>query len=121
MSEERIGDKFLQILYEKTVNNGIESIDRDEIGKEIGLRDVQMHIKFNIIGFGWQREPRKDLQMTCDVHYATILIPKKDQPGFLQCRECGASYEDPDYQGQAEALATEIDEMIKRNRHIVRK
>jgi predicted transcriptional regulator len=43
MSEERIGDKFLRKLYEKTANNGIESIDKDEIGKEIGLIDVQMN------------------------------------------------------------------------------
>jgi hypothetical protein len=71
--------------------------------------------KFNIIGF-WPREPRKDRQMTCDIHYGTILIPKKNQPGFLQCGECGKSYEDPNYKGEAEALATEIDEMIKRNR-----
>jgi len=42
MSEERIGDKFLRKLYEKTVNNGIENIDREEIGKEIGIIDVQM-------------------------------------------------------------------------------
>jgi predicted transcriptional regulator len=42
MSEERIGDKFLRKLYEKTVNNGIESIERDEIGKEVGIIDVQM-------------------------------------------------------------------------------
>ena len=42
MSEERIGDKFLRRLYEKTVSNGIESIDRNEIGKEIGIIDVQM-------------------------------------------------------------------------------
>jgi hypothetical protein len=42
MSEERIGDKFLRKLYEKTVNNGIDSIDRDEIGKEIGIIDMQM-------------------------------------------------------------------------------
>jgi hypothetical protein len=35
MSEERIGDKLLRKLYEKMVNNGIESIDKDEIGKEI--------------------------------------------------------------------------------------
>ena len=42
MSEERIGDKFLRKLYEKTVNNGIKSIDRNEIGKEIGIMDVQM-------------------------------------------------------------------------------
>jgi len=42
MSEERIGDKFLRKLYEKTVNNGIENIDREEIGKEIGIIDVLM-------------------------------------------------------------------------------
>ena len=42
MSEERIGDKFLRKLYEKTVNNGLESIDKDEIGKEIGIIDLQM-------------------------------------------------------------------------------
>jgi predicted transcriptional regulator len=42
MSEERIGDKFLRKLYEKTANNGIQSIDRNEIGKEIGIMDVQM-------------------------------------------------------------------------------
>jgi hypothetical protein len=42
MSEERIGDKFLRKLYEKTVNNGNESIDRDEIGNEIGMIDMQM-------------------------------------------------------------------------------
>ncbi len=42
MSEERIGDKFLRKLYEKTVNNGIESIDKDEIGKELGIIDAQM-------------------------------------------------------------------------------
>ena len=42
MSEERIGDKFLRKLYEKTVNNGIENIDREEIGKEIGIIDVQI-------------------------------------------------------------------------------
>ncbi len=42
MSEERIGDKFLRKLYEKTVNKGIDSIDRDDIGKEIGIIDMQM-------------------------------------------------------------------------------
>ena len=42
MSEERIGDKFLRKLYEKTVNNGTENIDRQDIGKEIGVIDVQM-------------------------------------------------------------------------------
>jgi hypothetical protein len=42
MSEERIGDKFLRKLYEKTVDNGIESIDRNEIGIEFGMIDIQM-------------------------------------------------------------------------------
>ena len=42
MSEERIGDKFLRKLYEKTVNNGTENIDREKIGKEIGVLNVQM-------------------------------------------------------------------------------
>ena len=39
MSEERIGDKFLRKLYEKTENNRIDSIERDEIGKEIRVLD----------------------------------------------------------------------------------
>ena len=43
MSEERIGDKFLRKLYEKTVNDGIQSIDRNEIGKEIGIIDVHIN------------------------------------------------------------------------------
>jgi len=38
---EGIGDKFLLKLYEKTVNNGVETIDRYEIGKEIGLAHFQ--------------------------------------------------------------------------------
>lgn len=42
MSEERIGDKVLRKLYEKTVNNDIESIDKDEIGKEVRIVDLQM-------------------------------------------------------------------------------
>ncbi len=42
MSEERIGDKFLRKLYGKTVNNGTQNIDREEIGKEIGVIDVQI-------------------------------------------------------------------------------
>ena len=42
MSEERIGDKFLRKLYEKTVNDGTQNIDREEIGKEIGVIDVQI-------------------------------------------------------------------------------
>ncbi len=41
MSEERLGDKFLRKLYEKTVNNGTKSIQREEIGKEIGIIKVQ--------------------------------------------------------------------------------
>jgi hypothetical protein len=35
MSEERIGEKFVRKLYEKTVNNEIENIDSDEIEIEI--------------------------------------------------------------------------------------
>lgn len=42
MSEERIGDKVLRKVYEKTVNNGIESIGRYEIGKEMGIIDMQI-------------------------------------------------------------------------------
>ena len=42
MSEERIGDKFLRKLYEKTVNNGTENIDREVIGNELGVLDIQM-------------------------------------------------------------------------------
>jgi predicted transcriptional regulator len=42
MSEERIGDKFLRKLYEKTGSNGTANIDRVEIGKEIGIIDVQI-------------------------------------------------------------------------------
>ena len=37
---EGIGDKFLLKLYEKTVNNGVESMDRYEIGK-VGLAHFQ--------------------------------------------------------------------------------
>jgi predicted transcriptional regulator len=42
MSEERIGDKFLRKLYEKTGSNETANIDRAEIGKEIGIIDVQI-------------------------------------------------------------------------------
>ena len=42
MSEERIRDKFLRKLYEKTVNNATENIDREKIGKQIGVLNVQM-------------------------------------------------------------------------------
>ena len=41
MSEERIGDKFLRKLYEKADNDGTGRINREEIGKEIGIVDVQ--------------------------------------------------------------------------------
>jgi hypothetical protein len=39
MARENLGDTFLRKLYEKTVNNEIETIDMYEIGKEIGLLD----------------------------------------------------------------------------------
>ena len=35
MSEERIREKFVWKLFEKTVNNEIENIDNDEIEKEL--------------------------------------------------------------------------------------
>jgi hypothetical protein len=35
MSEERIGERFVRKLYEKTVNNEIENINNDEIKEEI--------------------------------------------------------------------------------------
>ncbi|TLX84379.1 MAG: hypothetical protein E6L01_07635 [Thaumarchaeota archaeon] len=38
---EKIGDKILRKLYEKTVNSGVETVDRYEIGKEVGLLDEQ--------------------------------------------------------------------------------
>ena len=38
---EGIGDKLLLKLYEKTVNDGVEAIDRYQVGKEVGLVDVQ--------------------------------------------------------------------------------
>lgn len=42
MSEEKIGDRALRKIYEKTANNGTESIDMSEIGNEIGIIDIQM-------------------------------------------------------------------------------
>ena len=61
MSEERIGDKFLRKLYEKTVNNGIENIDRDEIGKEIGIIDVQMdNLVDELTSEGYIKKTRKN-------------------------------------------------------------
>ena len=68
MSEERIGDKFLRKLYEKTVNNGIESIDRNEIGKEIGIIDVQMDNLVNeLISDGYiKRLGRNKIYLTKD-------------------------------------------------------
>jgi hypothetical protein len=78
--------------------------------------------KFNIIGFGhpWRNKPDRPEYQYCSIHKGTILV-KTDQIGFLQCPTCGQRVKDPEYQGEAEALATEIDELIKRNRHIVRK
>jgi hypothetical protein len=38
MARENLGDTFLRKLYEKTLNDGIETIDVYEIGKEIILR-----------------------------------------------------------------------------------
>jgi hypothetical protein len=39
MARENLGQTFLLKLYEKTVNNGVQIIDRYEIGREIGLLD----------------------------------------------------------------------------------
>jgi hypothetical protein len=46
---EGIGDKFLLKLYEKTVNDEVETIDRYEIGKEVGLVDVQTDNIVNVL------------------------------------------------------------------------
>jgi hypothetical protein len=37
MAREDLGQAFLLKLYDKTVNDGIQIIDRYEIGREIGL------------------------------------------------------------------------------------
>jgi hypothetical protein len=39
MAREDLGQAFLLNLYEKTVNDGNQIIDRYEIGREIGLLD----------------------------------------------------------------------------------
>lgn len=39
MAREDLGQTFLLKLYEKTVNDGVQIIDRYEIGREIGLLD----------------------------------------------------------------------------------
>jgi hypothetical protein len=46
---EGIGDKFLLKLYEKTVNDEVETIDRYEIGKEVGLVDVRTDNIVNVL------------------------------------------------------------------------
>jgi hypothetical protein len=46
---EGIGDKFLLKLYEKTVNDAVQTIDRYEIGKEVGLIDVQTDNVVNVL------------------------------------------------------------------------
>jgi len=68
MSEERIGDKFLRKLYEKTVNDGIESIDKDEVGKEIGIIDVQLdNIVDELISEGYIKKiGRSKIYLTVD-------------------------------------------------------
>lgn len=42
MSEERIGGQVTSETIWETENNGTETIDMHEIGKEIGIIDVQM-------------------------------------------------------------------------------
>ena len=68
MSEERIGDKFLRKLYEKTVNDDIESIDKDEIGKEIGIIDVRLdNLVDELISEGYiKRIGRSKIYLTVD-------------------------------------------------------
>ncbi len=49
-----------------------------------------------MIGF-WDREPKvRPEYKTCVVHYGTILIPKKDEPGIWICPECGIPYLEKD-------------------------
>jgi hypothetical protein len=51
---EGIGQKFLLKLYEKTVNDGVEAIDRYEIGKELRLIDEQTdHLVNVLLAFGY--------------------------------------------------------------------
>ena len=68
MSEERIGDKFLRKLYEKTVNDGAQNIDREEIGKEIGVIDVQIdNLVDELTAEGYVKKiGRKNIYLTDD-------------------------------------------------------
>ena len=68
MSEERIGDKFLRKLYEKTVNDGTQNIDREEIGKEIGVIDVQIdNLVDELTAEGYVKKiGRKNIHLTDD-------------------------------------------------------
>lgn len=67
MSEERIGDKLLRKLYEKTVDNGTESIDMDEIGKEIGIIDVRMdNLVDELAAEGYIKKSGLKIQLTND-------------------------------------------------------
>ena len=68
MSEERIGDKFLRKLYEKTVNDGAQYIDREEIGKEIGVIDVQVDNRVDeLTAEGYVKKiGRKNIYLTDD-------------------------------------------------------
>jgi len=60
MSDERIGDKFLRKLYEKTVNNAF-IVSRDEIGKEIAIIDMQMdNIVNELTSDGYIKESRSN-------------------------------------------------------------
>ncbi|MGV8106436.1 MAG: hypothetical protein ACP5OH_01535 [Nitrososphaerota archaeon] len=53
MSEERIGDKFLRKLHEKPQIMGLK-VSRDEIGKEIGIIDVQMdNLEVELTSYGY--------------------------------------------------------------------
>jgi hypothetical protein len=38
-TSKKIGDQFLEKLYERTIKQGVETIDKYEIGKEIGFLD----------------------------------------------------------------------------------
>ena len=68
MSEERIGDMFLRKLYKKTVNDGAQYIDREEIGKEIGVIDVQVdNLVDELTAEGYVKKiGRKNIYLTDD-------------------------------------------------------
>jgi hypothetical protein len=46
---EGIGQKFLLKLYEKTVNDGVQHIDRYQVGYELGLIDEQTDNLVNVL------------------------------------------------------------------------